>query len=300
MKQLLLFFIAVLSRAACLPVESDRVLARDIAAAVPEFAKISPDELITYAPLPGVKRLLTRGELVRIGRRLGMEISAGPDLCVEYPTAPLDREMLMAALRHGLARTDAEIDLIDSSQYAAPSGTLVFPREGLSVFSKLTAESPVIWRGYVSFAGTKRFPIWARVRLAVRSEQLVAAMAIRAGETLRAEQVRTETVKQFAFLDQPAVTLDAAIGRVARRTIAAGSAITSEVLQAPNAVNRGDEVAVRVTAGVTQLSLAVRAESSGGIGDVVYLKNPVSGKLFRGVVEGKDQVSVTAPSEEKR
>jgi flagella basal body P-ring formation protein FlgA len=300
MKQLLLFFIAVLSRAACLPVESDRVLARDIAAAVPEFAKISPDELITYAPLPGVKRLLTRGELVRIGRRLGMEISAGPDLCVEYPTAPLDREMLMAALRHGLARTDAEIDLIDSSQYAAPSGTLVFPREGLSVFSKLTAESPVIWRGYVSFAGTKRFPIWARVRLAVRSEQLVAAMAIRAGETLRAEQVRTETVKQFAFLDQPAVTLDAAIGRVARRTIAAGSAITSEVLQAPNAVNRGDEVAVRVTAGVTQLSLAVRAESSGGIGDVVYLKNPVSGKLFRGVVEGKDQVSVTAQSEEKR
>jgi flagella basal body P-ring formation protein FlgA len=300
MKQLLLFFMAVLSRAACLPVESDRVLARDIAAAVPEFAKISPDELITYAPLPGVKRLLTRGELVRIGRRLGMEISAGPDLCVEYPTAPLDREMLMAALRHGLARTDAEIDLIDSSQYAAPSGTLVFPREGLSVFSKLTAESPVIWRGYVSFAGTKRFPIWARVRLAVRSEQLVAAMAIRAGETLRAEQVRTETVKQFAFLDQPAVTLDAAIGRVARRTIAAGSAITSEVLQAPNAVNRGDEVAVRVTAGVTQLSLAVRAESSGGIGDVVYLKNPVSGKLFRGVVEGKDQVSVTAPSEEKR
>jgi flagella basal body P-ring formation protein FlgA len=300
MKQLLLFFIAVLSRAAWLPVESDRVLARDIAAAVPEFAKISPDELITYAPLPGVKRLLTRGELVRIGRRLGMEISAGPDLCVEYPTAPLDREMLMAALRHGLARTDAEIDLIDSSQYAAPSGTLVFPREGLSVFSKLTAESPVIWRGYVSFAGTKRFPIWARVRLAVRSEQLVAAMAIRAGETLRAEQVRTETVKQFAFLDQPAVTLDAAIGRVARRTIAAGSAITSEVLQAPNAVNRGDEVAVRVTAGVTQLSLAVRAESSGGIGDVVYLKNPVSGKLFRGVVEGKDQVSVTAQSEEKR
>jgi flagella basal body P-ring formation protein FlgA len=300
MKQLLLFFMAVLSRAACLPVESDRVLARDIAAAVPEFAKISPDELITYAPLPGVKRLLTRGELVRIGRRLGMEISAGPDLCVEYPTAPLDREMLMAALRHGLARTDAEIDLIDSSQYAAPSGTLVFPREGLSVFSKLTAESPVIWRGYVSFAGTKRFPIWARVRLAVRSEQLVAAMAIRAGETLRAEQVRTETVKQFAFLDQPAVTLDAAIGRVARRTIAAGSAITSEVLQAPNAVNRGDEVAVRVTAGVTQLSLAVRAESSGGIGDVVYLKNPVSGKLFRGVVEGKDQVSVTAQSEEKR
>jgi flagella basal body P-ring formation protein FlgA len=300
MKQLLLFFMAVLSRAACLPVESDRVLARDIAAAVPEFAKISPDELITYAPLPGVKRLLTRGELVRIGRRLGMEISAGPDLCVEYPTAPLDREMLMAALRHGLARRDAEIDLIDSSQYAAPSGTLVFPREGLSVFSKLTAESPVIWRGYVSFAGTKRFPIWARVRLAVRSEQLVAAMAIRAGETLRAEQVRTETVKQFAFLDQPAVTLDAAIGRVARRTIAAGSAITSEVLQAPNAVNRGDEVAVRVTAGVTQLSLAVRAESSGGIGDVVYLKNPVSGKLFRGVVEGKDQVSVTAQSEEKR
>jgi len=300
MKPLLVLFVAVLSRAACLPVESDRVLARDIAAAVPEFAKISQDELITYAPLPGVKRLLTRGELVRIGRRLGIEVSAGPDVCVEYPTAPLDREMLLAALRHGLARTDAEIELIDFSQYAAPSGTLIFPREGLSVFSRLTAESPVVWRGYVSFAGTKRFPIWARVRLAVRSEQLVAAVAIRAGEMLTAEQVTTETVKQFALFDQPAVAMDAAIGRVARRAIAAGSAITSEVLQAANAVNRGDEVAVRVTAGVTQLSLAVRAESSGKIGDVVYLKNPVSGKLFRGVVDGKDQVAVAAPSEEKR
>ncbi len=300
MKQLLLFFIAVFSRAACLPVESDRVLARDIATAVPEFAKVSPDQLVTYAPLPGVKRLLTRGELVRIGRRLGIEIGVGPDLCVEYPTAPLNREMLMEALRHGLERPDAEIDLIDFSQYAAPSGTLVFSREGLSVFSKLTAESVLIWRGHVSFAGTKRFPIWVRVRLAVRSEQLVAAAAIPAGETLTAEQVRTETVKQFALLNQPAVTMEAAVGHVARRAIAAGSAITSEVLQAPNAVNRGDEVAVRVTAGVTQLSLAVRAESSGGIGDIVYLKNPVSGKLFRGVVEGKNQVSVAAPSEDKR
>ena len=79
MRQFLLFFVAVLSRAACLPVESDRVLARDITAAVPEFAKVSPEELVTYAPLPGVKRLLTRGELVRIGRRLGIEIGAGDD-----------------------------------------------------------------------------------------------------------------------------------------------------------------------------------------------------------------------------
>ncbi len=299
MKLLFLFLVPVLCRAGCLPVESDRVLARDIAAAVPEFANVAPDALVIYAPLPGVKRMLPSGELVRIGHRLGIEVATATDLCLEYPMAELDRDTLMTALRTGLENPEAEIELVDFSRYPIPRGVLSFPRTGLSVFPKLKADSVVMWRGHVKY-GTKSFPVWARVRLSVQSEQLVAAATIQAGETIGADGVKTETVKQFALLTPAAVMRDTAIGRLARRTIAAGSVITADALTAANAVNRGDEVAVRVTSGETQLSLAVRAESSGGIGDVVYLKNPVSGKLFRGVVEGKNQVAVSAPAEEKR
>jgi flagella basal body P-ring formation protein FlgA len=57
-------------------------------------------------------------------------------------------------------------------------------------------------------------------------------------------------------------------------------------------VERGDTVEVMVIAGAAQLALDAQAEASGRQGDVIPLRNPRSGKLFRARIDGKGRAVV--------
>jgi flagella basal body P-ring formation protein FlgA len=173
-------------------------------------------------------------------------------------------------------------------------GVLSFPRSGLNVHPLLTDRSTVFWRGKVTYGGTKSFAVWARVRMGITRERLVAAETIRAGSVVTGQQVRMEQVKQFPLEEQPAVAAADVVGQVARRTIPAGQMVTAAFVTPPKEVTRGAEVAVVVKADGAQLSLPALAESSGAVGETVSLKNPGNGRTFRGVVSGKNQVLVTA------
>ena len=43
----------LLTLGACLPVEGDRILARDLAAAIPAFLGLNPEEILGFTPAPG-------------------------------------------------------------------------------------------------------------------------------------------------------------------------------------------------------------------------------------------------------
>jgi flagella basal body P-ring formation protein FlgA len=67
----------------------------------------------------------------------------------------------------------------------------------------------------------------------------------------------------------------------------------------PLQVQRGDMVDVTAISGSAQLHLPALAETPGRQGDMISLKNPHSGKIFRARVEGKDRALVMTwpPSE---
>jgi len=294
MKLLTLFLTAVTLRANCVAVEGDRILARDVASRVPEFTKVSGEETIGFAPLPTVRRMMSAGELVRVGRKFGIEIAAPADICFEFPTEVLTSEKVLEQIRVSLAMDDAQVELIEFSRYPVPAGVLSFPRSGLNVHPLLTDQSIVFWRGKVTYGGTKSYAVWARLRMSTTRERLVASETIRSGATITAQQIRMERVKQFPLQEHPTLTAADVIGQVARRTIPAGQVMTAGTVAPPKEVTRGSEVAVVVKSEGTQLSLPAQAESSGAIGETVSLKNPVNGRTFRGVVNGKNQVVVTA------
>ncbi len=60
----------------------------------------------------------------------------------------------------------------------------------------------------------------------------------------------------------------------------------------PLQVQRGDLVDVTAIAGAAQLRMPALAETPGRQGDMISLKNPRTGKIFRGRIEGKDKALV--------
>src|SRR5205085_10970133 len=93
----------------CLAVDGDRVLARDLVSAVPDFGKIPPETKLGSAPLPGVRRVLRSFELISLAKRFGVEAVDASDLCLERQMEALDRNRMLDAMRLSLALSDARI-----------------------------------------------------------------------------------------------------------------------------------------------------------------------------------------------
>lgn len=283
-----------LAAAPCHPVSGDRILGRDLAAASTAFAAVAPDWMVGFAPQPGGRRLLDAGELSRIARANGVDDPGVTSLCFERATAPLDPTAVLAAMRESLGLLDARVEIVELSKYTAPAGKIVFPREALT---EPSGNEPAVWNGYVAYDGG-HFPIWAHLRVAVRQRRLVAVVDLRPSQLVRSGDVRVEEGDDFPRRTQALSTVEAAVGRVPRRLIPAGSAVIAAALEAGYEVSRGETVHVEVRSGKAVLNLEAKAEIAGRRGDTIPMRNLSSGKPFRGRIVGAGRVLVECPSSE--
>ena len=60
----------------CLPVQDDRIYARDVAAAVPAFSGVAADFVLGYAPAPGTRRVFKGDALQKLARNQGVTVEA--------------------------------------------------------------------------------------------------------------------------------------------------------------------------------------------------------------------------------
>jgi flagella basal body P-ring formation protein FlgA len=265
---------------ACLPVAGPNITAQEIAAAVPGFTPSEATIFFSYAPTPGVQRVVHPAELQQF---LMHQQFTGTipthDVCFERPTTVLTEGVLKKAMQDVLG-TGAHIELVDWSRFPAPPGQLVFPR------SDLGTPPIALWRGYVQYDGTKKFPIWARVKLSVRVTRIVAAEDLRPGVPIRAAQVILQASEDFPGPRITASDIAMVVGAIPRRFINANSPVWETSIDPPNEVTKGDRVSVTVHSGLARLTFDAEAESSGRRGDVLPFKNPESGKLFRARVDG--------------
>ena len=63
----------------CLPIQDDRIYARDVAAAVPVFSNVAADFALGYAPAPGTRRVFKGEALERLARNQGVTAEALPE-----------------------------------------------------------------------------------------------------------------------------------------------------------------------------------------------------------------------------
>jgi flagella basal body P-ring formation protein FlgA len=144
----------------------------------------------------------------------------------------------------------------------------------------------------VVYAGGRRFPVWARVRVRVSVSAAVALRDLRAGERLDTAMFRVET--RSAVMSSglfPASAAEAA-GKRLRRPVRAGAAIPAAWLERPPDVIRGDRVHVEVQSGAARLAFEGEAQGSGSAGQTIPVLNPETGKRFPARIEGPGRVEV--------
>lgn len=280
-----------INAAACVPIHAGSILAADVARAVPEFAAVPGDAVVGYAPMPGSRRVLRAVELRRIALKYNISMAAEREACFEWPLLPVSREDVVRAMRESLSIEGARIEVLDIGIKAVPEGKVTFPLTGL-VPAADPNNGPALWRGYVAYGEKRRFDFWARVRLSAPTARVVALTNIAVGHVVEAGDVGLETVDDFPIWYAVARRLDEVVGRIARRGIAAGRAVLRSEVAQPLEVQAGDDVEVNVESGRAHLKMQGRAENSGRRGEMISVRNPRTGKTFRGQVEGKGRVVV--------
>jgi len=287
-------FLLTALMAGCIPVESEMIAARDLSVVEEAFAALRPDTTFGYAPAPGARRILRVADLKRLAAPQDLSLPAGAEICVVRPLEPLTQDRLIASMRASLPDPDARIEVVEFSSFGAPRGELRFPLTGLRHPPLTAPGQAVLWKGYVEYAGRRRYPVWAKVRVAIRRTRMMAIQNLRAGQVIETGQVRRETAEVFPSADSFAVTVEQVEGRVLRRAVTAGSPLPLNLLSEARDVERGDQVRVEATSGPATVGMTGRAESAGSRGETILVRNLASGKSFRAQVTAKGTVAVTA------
>src|SRR5205814_4782757 len=119
----LLFGLAV---SACFPATGDRILMRDLTAAIPAFAVADAEQIIGFAPAPGAQRRFSAGEISRLAGSNEIAIDAA-GVCFERKLTPLTKEQVMTALRASLPQA-AELEPLELSHAPTPAATPQYSR----------------------------------------------------------------------------------------------------------------------------------------------------------------------------
>lgn len=287
-----LFLMTMMSHPGCEFVSGEQIFSADLSRALPVFAAMPQDTVIGYSPAPGARRILQLPELKRIGAQYGIAVPFDSQACFEWKMRTITENDVRTAIRESLKAPEARVEVLAISKAPAPEGQLTFAPSGLSAATNIDPATPITWRGYVQYDSTRRFAVWARVRISAAMPRVVAVEQLAAGRPVGKEQVRLETCEDFPLRSDTARSLEEVIGRMPRRAVRAGLAVLRSDLAEAFQVERGDTVEVTAVSGAAQLALEAQAEASGRQGDVISLRNPVSGKLFRARIEGKGRAIV--------
>lgn len=128
---------------------------------------------------------------------------------------------------------------------------------------------------------------WAlHVPVRLRTFQPVVVMknAVLRGTILRESDLELRELDTGSIQGNTISDLRQATGKIAIRSLAAGTAVTPYQIQAPLWVRRGETVTVRVYSGGLQIRTQAEALADGSENQSIRARNTVSGKIFDALV----------------
>jgi flagella basal body P-ring formation protein FlgA len=274
----------------CQAISADQITGKDLAAALPQMALVPPDLKIGYAPAPGAIRILGAAQLQQLATKYGIAIRIAGPVCFAWPLRILSRQELLAALTKSLGGRQADLEITGQSNAAVPEGELHFPAQGLSSDSS----KPTVWSGYVVYAGNRKFNTWVQVRITVHEQQLVAARAIPAGELITLSALKKVDYAGPIRSLSPLREEKEAVGQCARWSIAADTVLTLAMVSPPLDIRKDQLVTVHISCGGASIETQGIAADAGYIGNVIRVRNPTSGRIFRAIIDDRGVVTVVA------
>jgi flagella basal body P-ring formation protein FlgA len=284
-------FCAELSAAACVPVAGSRIQGRDLAAADSRFNALPATLTIGFAPLPGTKKVFTIQELLRIAKTNGIAMDAAQELCFEIPLQTLTAEHAAESMRQALP-PGASLKIVELPAVNIPvSGMLEFPIEGLEPALPIN-KGVQLWRGRVKYAESRQVLVWARVEVTAEQRTVVAVRDLISGASIDRAALRIETKVGPLQRERLASRFEEVEGHVVSRSVNAGAFVPLSIVAEAPSVRRGDPVTVEVQSGFAHLHFEAIAQNSAHTGEMVELKNPLNGKLFRARLDADARASI--------
>ena len=137
--------------------------------------------------------------------------------------------------------------------------------------------------------------LYATAEVEVQTSVIVLQRGVARGEPITAEAVVLEQRPVHQLRAQTVVKVDDALGKVARRSLAAGQVLTLNQLSVPMAVEKGERVHILAHSGRVQIQAYGTALASGAIGDQIRVQNDMSERIIQPWIVAPGKVSTVPP-----
>lgn len=144
----------------------------------------------------------------------------------------------------------------------------------------------------VSCSGPMAWKLFVPVKVSRMGDTLVLVRPLASGQSVTADLLRVETRDQAGLAAGALERPEQAIGRIAARPLAAGSALSASDLRSPRLVRRGDQVTLIARRGGLEVRSQGRALGEAGEAEQVNVENLSSRRQVRGVVNARGEVEV--------
>lgn len=299
MRLMLLLFCLILEASACTAIEGERILARDLAKTIPAFLAVEPESDFGPAPVPGVKRILSRSQLARFAAAREVVPQDLPEsLCLERILAVLDPAVLLLkiedAARELFPADRVRVEMLDYIRYPLPGGILNFRRSGVLGGAGRAFDSPLIWRGTLTTKAKRSLPVWVKAKVLLHRPCWSAKADLSAGMLVAEEQFERSMLWLNPFLAASDCAAPGDKTTRLRRSVRVGQPLLRSDLATIPPVRRGESVQASLEVASASLSFDAVAEMDGAEGQSVFIKR--DGRRLRARVTGPGSVQVTPGS----
>lgn len=144
----------------------------------------------------------------------------------------------------------------------------------------------------VACSGERPWRMYVTTTVSINGPALVAARPLGRGERITGTMVEARPVVVNASRRGIITDTESVEGMVVRRSVNAGSVLTPDLLEAPDAVSRGDHVIIRARSGYFSVQTRGKALANASVGEQVLVENLGSSRTVKASVTGPGQVEI--------
>lgn len=144
----------------------------------------------------------------------------------------------------------------------------------------------------VRCSGNKPWTLYVSVRVSIARTVLVSRTNLPRDHQISASDLEPRLL-ELRSAREFFETTEALVGQVTRRPVAAGTAISADLVKVPVAVRRGDSVIVVAQTNGIAVRMPGKAAETGAVGARIRVENLRSGRLIDALVTAPGEVSVT-------
>lgn len=274
-----------------LDIERDRLMLSDLYANVPK----GMDQVIGPSPKPGQTFTLDTSDLIRVAQAYGISyspVTSNDTLTIRRPGAVMSaqdiHDQMIIALREKGVPGDFDLNFrvpLNDINIASAKSTVPL------IKNVSYDPSTQVFSGIVTAKGSNlHHMITGQIDPLI--DIAVARGTLQKGTGITGSDIEMKAIRQSLIRGTPYTDLADLQDLVTRRALVAGSPITTNDVQIPISVKRGDKITLLYKTSAFELTAQGRAMQDGRMGDRVKIVNTDSNKNLQGTVVARGQVEI--------